>query len=123
MATTFEEIQDLIQKHLEERDWTRNPPRSVAISIALEAAELLEHFQWSEESVGDKQALADELADVFIYGFQFANEQGIDIPDAILKKLEKAAKKYPADHFKGKPRSELRATWIQDKLNHRKQSL
>jgi len=103
MTTTFEDIQQLIRQHLEERDWHDNPPRSVAISIVLEASELLEHYQWTETSVGDKQALAEELADVFIYCFQFADEQGINVPQAIIKKLEKAAKKYPADHFKGKP--------------------
>jgi dCTP diphosphatase len=123
MATTFEEIQALIKQHLEERDWHNNPPRSVAISIVLEAAELLEHFQWSEKSVGDKQDLAEELADVFIYSFQFASEQGIDVPAAITKKLEKAAQKYPANHFKGKTKAEMRDTWIQDKLSHKKETL
>jgi dCTP diphosphatase len=121
--TTFEEIHELIRKHLEERDWHDNPPRGLAISIALEAAELLEHYQWSEKSVGNREVLAEELADIFIYAFQFADEQGIDIPSSIVKKLEKAAKKYPAEHFKGKSKEKMREAWIQDKLNHQKEGL
>lgn len=121
--TTFQEIADLIQKHLEERGWENNPPRGLATSIALEASELLEHYQWSDKPVGTKEDLAGELADILIYAFQFAQVNGIDIPTAITTKLAAAAKKYPAESFRGKDEAAQREAWITAKLNHKKQGL
>jgi NTP pyrophosphatase (non-canonical NTP hydrolase) len=62
-------------------------PRNLAISLNLEAAEVLEHFQWSEEAK-DRDALASELADVTLYLLQLASVSGIDLEQAVLKKLE-----------------------------------
>lgn len=62
-------------------------PRNVAISLALEAAEILEHFQWREE-IKDKQELALELADVALYLLQLASVAEIDLEKAILDKIE-----------------------------------
>jgi NTP pyrophosphatase (non-canonical NTP hydrolase) len=61
-------------------------PRNLSISLALEAAEILEHFQWDEDF--DKDELAGELADVALYLLQLASISGIDLEDAILKKLQ-----------------------------------
>jgi NTP pyrophosphatase (non-canonical NTP hydrolase) len=61
-------------------------PRNLSISLALEAAEILEHFQWNEDF--DKDELAGELADVALYLLQLASISGIDLEEAILKKLE-----------------------------------
>ena len=61
-------------------------PRNLSISLALEAAEILEHFQWNEDF--DHEELADELADVALYLLQLASIAEIDLEDAILKKLE-----------------------------------
>jgi NTP pyrophosphatase (non-canonical NTP hydrolase) len=61
-------------------------PRNLAISLAIEAAEVLEHFQWREELVDD-EALASELADVALYLLQLASISGIDLEQAILDKL------------------------------------
>src|SRR3989344_3815029 len=118
--TTFEEVNQQIQKHLEERDWHNNPARGLAISIALDANELLEHYQWHDKPVGNKEELAEELADIFIYAFQFAQIKNIDIAVAISKKLEKMAKKYPAEHFKAKNTEERTKAWLEDKLKHQK---
>jgi NTP pyrophosphatase (non-canonical NTP hydrolase) len=63
-------------------------PRNLAISLALEAAEVLEHFQWHGESL-DRQELAGELADVALYLLQLASVSGIDLEQAILDKLER----------------------------------
>lgn len=120
---TFQEVADRIYRHLEERDWLDNTPRSLAISIALEANELLEHYQWHDKPVGNKAALTEELADIFIYAFEFANAHDIDIPAAIEDKLQKAAKKYPAEDFKGKNKEEREQNWLNSKLNHRKEGL
>ena len=62
-------------------------PRNLAISLALEAAEVMEHFQWREEA-RDSEALAGELADVALYLMQLASISGIDLEQAILAKLE-----------------------------------
>ena len=61
-------------------------PRNLAVSLAIEAAEVLEHFQWRED-VKDKDALAGELADVALYLLQIASITGIDLEKAILDKL------------------------------------
>jgi 8-oxo-dGTP diphosphatase len=63
-------------------------PRNLAISLNLEASEVLEHFQWGEKSV-DQEELASELADVTLYLLQLASLSGIDLEQAVLGKLEK----------------------------------
>lgn len=63
-------------------------PRNIATSLSLEAAEVLEHFQWGEQS-SDPQELAGEMADVALYLLQLASITGIDLEQAILHKLEK----------------------------------
>lgn len=120
---TFQEVSDQIKEHLEARDWQNNSTRSLVVSIALEAAELLEHYQWSEEPAGSTEELASELADVFIYAFQVAQNTGINIPEAIFNKLEVAAKKYPASDFKNKNQAERQQAWLKNKLKHRKKGL
>jgi 8-oxo-dGTP diphosphatase len=62
-------------------------PRNLAISLSLEAAEILEHFQWRDEAK-DKAELAGELADVTLYLLQLASVTGIDLEQAVLEKLE-----------------------------------
>ncbi len=63
-------------------------PRNLAISLVLEASEVLEHFQWSEK-VSDRAELENELADVALYLLQLASVSGIDLEEAILAKLKK----------------------------------
>jgi len=123
MNKTFQEISDIIYQYLKERDWQDNDSRSLAISIALEANELLEHYQWGEKPIGDKNEIAEELADIFIYAFQFAYNNNIDLPSEILKKLDKAKKKYPADDFKGKRGEDSNTAWIEAKLKYKKEGL
>lgn len=118
---TFAEIGDTISEYLEARDWLDNPSRSVAMSIVLEAAELMEHYQWSSEPVGSRDEIGEELADVLIYAFQFAQSNNIDIADAILKKLEKTKKKYPAEAFKNKSAQEMHNAWVDAKMHHKKE--
>jgi NTP pyrophosphatase (non-canonical NTP hydrolase) len=120
---TIEQLNQRIWKHLEERDWHTNASRGLAISLALEANELLEHYQWSDTPVGGTDAIGEELADVLIYAIQIAQQNNIDIVDHIEHKLEKAARKYPASDFKGKSTTEKRAAWVKNKLNHKKVGL
>jgi NTP pyrophosphatase (non-canonical NTP hydrolase) len=116
-------MNQLIYKHLEERDWHHPEARGIAVSLSLEANELLEHYQWGDDAVGAKEDLAAELADIIIYAFQFAQNQNIDIEKAIRQKLNKAAQKYPAKKFKGKDAKTMHNEWIKAKLNYRKKGL
>ena len=63
-------------------------PRNLALSLVIESAEVLEHFQWGEET-HSQENLASELADVALYLLQLANETGIDLEQAIMDKLQK----------------------------------
>lgn len=71
-------------------DGTPRPqtPRNIAISIMIEAAEILEHFQWNDD-LDDREALAGELADVALYLLQLASVTGIDLERAIMDKLQR----------------------------------
>lgn len=121
--TSLETLNQMIFKHLEERDWHNNPSRGIAISISLESNELLEHYQWSEDPAGGKEAVGEELADILIYAFQLAQINHIDIAKHITKKLEKAAKKYPAASFKGKSDKETNKAWLEHKIAYKKEGL
>ena len=73
-----------------------------ASSIVIEAAELLEHFQWEDPKEEDKQKIARELADVVAYILSFAITSDIDIAEAFEEKMQRNAEKYPAEEFQGK---------------------
>ena len=84
----------------DERDWGQfHTPENLAKSISIEAAELLECFQWSNEF--DKIAVCEELADVLSYCIMMADELDVDIEEIVLDKLEKTKAKYPVDKAKG----------------------
>ena len=88
---TLEELTDAMNAFVGAMGWYREDsrfvqsPRNIAISLSLEAAEVLEHFQWGEET--EARALAGELADVALYLLQLAYLTGIDLEQAILDKL------------------------------------
>ena len=92
------------------RDWAQfHNPKDLAISISLEAAELLEIFQWSgtETDVSDPEqlhAVEKELADIVIYCMYLADRLGIDIPQAVSDKIDENEAKYPVDKSKGNAR-------------------
>ena len=86
-------ISDLIEFQAE-RDWKKfHTPENLAKSISIEAAELLEHFQWGKEY--DESEVADELADVLIYCIYMADAMDFDIKEIIYTKMDKNAVKYP----------------------------
>lgn len=118
---TFEQVRDAVMAHVRARGWDEeNTGRGLAISISLEASELLEYFQWQEETVGDTEDLASELADIIIYTVQFADKYGIDILPEVLKKLDKTAKKYPVEIFDIKDKEERNRVWREAKLSYEK---
>ena len=85
----------------DERHWRQfHNPKDLAISISLEASELLELFQWktNEEVVGVKaEQLQEELADILIYAAMLADDLGFDFDEIVMKKLEKNSRKYPVE--------------------------
>ena len=118
---TFEQVRDAVMAHVRARGWDEeNTGRGLAISISLEASELLEYFQWQEENIGDTEDLASELADIIIYAIQFADKYGIDILPEVLKKLDKTAKKYPVELFEIKDKEERNRVWREAKLSYEK---
>jgi dCTP diphosphatase len=109
--TTVAELRELIRRFVEERDWRQfHAPKNLAMSLAIEAAELMEHFQWistdeSREIGANPGALAevsDELADVLCYALAMANQLNIDLSTAIRSKMIKNEGKYPAEDFRGR---------------------
>ena len=97
-------IMDDIKKEIlmfqKERDWKKfHTPENLAKSISIEAAELLEHFQWQKEY--DENEVAEELADVLIYCLYMADAMDFDVKEIILNKMGKNALKYPVDKSKG----------------------
>ena len=87
-------------KFQRERDWKQfHTPENLAKSISIEAAELLEHFQWNKEY--DREEVLDELADVLTYCYFMADALDADVEEIILNKLEKTAEKYPVNKSKG----------------------
>lgn len=96
----MEEIMQEIIKFQSERDWKQfHTPENLAKSISIEAAELLEHFQWNNEY--DKDEVADELADVLNYCFLMADALEVDVKEIVLNKMAKTAEKYPVSKSKG----------------------
>ena len=92
----------------DERDWAQfHNPKDLAISLSLEAAELLEVFQWSAGDTGTDGRLdriAEELADVFNYAILMADACGLDAETIIRDKLMRNGEKYPAAEFRGSRR-------------------
>lgn len=104
----------LIQKKLAqfsaEREWDQfHTPKNLAIALSVECSELLEEFQWltdeqsasSMENSDRAERIRDELADITAYLVQLAGKLGVDLEEAVLKKIEKNAAKYPIEKFKG----------------------
>ncbi|MCB7320819.1 nucleotide pyrophosphohydrolase [Lacrimispora sp. 210928-DFI.3.58] len=102
---TIDELQKEITAFRDARNWKQfHNPKDLAISISLEAAELLEVFQWSGKDVlveEKRDRLEEELADVLIYCGLMADAVGMKIDEIILKKLEKNKKKYPVEKAYG----------------------
>ncbi|MCF0260699.1 MAG: nucleotide pyrophosphohydrolase [Erysipelotrichaceae bacterium] len=90
-----------IDEFNKERDWDQfHAPVNLAKSIVIEAAELLECFQWNDDQ-WDRTDVEEELADVLSYTLQLCSVLGMDPEEIVLKKLEKTRKKYPVEKAKG----------------------
>jgi dCTP diphosphatase len=108
---TIEEITARIRDFRDERDWKQfHNPKEMAVAIAVEAGELLEHFTWktpeqSEQCARERRdAIAEEMADVAILLFEMADNVGVNLTQAIESKLAKNAVKYPINKARGSNR-------------------
>ena len=107
-STTIQELKDRIKQFVDERDWSQfHNPKNLSMSIAIEAAELMEKFQFvsqreSAEIVQlHQQEIAHELVDILAYIMSFANVSGIDIASRYHEKMQRNAQKYPAERARG----------------------
>jgi dCTP diphosphatase len=110
-STTVAELIKLVDDFVAERLWQRfHDPKNLSASIAIEAAELMEHFQWlrSDELDAvkqDRQKMAEireEIADIAAYMLSFASVMGIDVSSALADKMQKNAGKYPVEEYRGR---------------------
>ena len=108
--TSINDLRQLVQDFVDERKWGKyHNAKDIAISIAIEAAELLELFQWvREKEIGsmlkdaeNSERLEEELADIMILCLNLANVIGIDAAEAVVRKVEKNRVKYPVELVKG----------------------
>ena len=107
MNQSIKELQLRISKFCDDRDWNQfHSPKSLAMSISIEAAELLENFQWSKDdeplSTTNKESISEEIADVLIYAIRLREVLEVDPIEISNKKIDKNAIKYPVDISKGK---------------------
>jgi len=109
-TTSIIELRERVSKFVQDRDWNKyHNPKDIAVSITIEASELLEVFQWVKDEDLDKTIkepskiarLEEELGDVMIYCISLANALNIDIAQAVMKKIEINESKYPVERVKG----------------------
>lgn len=109
--TTLGELRAVVREFVDARDWQQfHSPKNLSMSLAIEAAELMEHFQWittdASRSIGQQSEkltqVGEELADVICYALAIANELEIDISEAFRDKMKKNEAKYPAAEYRGR---------------------
>jgi len=110
-TTTVRDLRDMVNEFVSERQWEKfHSPKNISMALAIEAAELMEHFQWcsieetraTSEDPDKLAAVGEELADVLCYGLAMANSLGIDVSETMRMKMQKNRAKYPVEKFLGK---------------------
>ena len=105
---SLDQLKDKLQQFVDARDWAQfHSPKNLAMAMIVEAAELVEHFQWdtleeSHELTPDKrEKVSHELADTFVYLLRISQVLGIDLIEAANQKIELNGQKYPVDKARG----------------------
>lgn len=117
--TTVAQLREEVARFVDERDWRQfHAPKNLAMAIAIEAAELMEHFQWLtvaqsrqlQENAQRKHAVGEELADVLCYVLALANELELDVTQTMRAKMIRNREKYPVAEYRGRygPEDEVR---------------
>lgn len=113
LSTTVNDLKEMFRKFVAERDWEQfHSPKNLAMSLAVEAAELMEHFLWMDTAESNAsvlesaklQEVGEEIADIAGHIFCLCNVLNLDLSDVIAAKMSKNALKYPADIYRGKYR-------------------
>lgn len=108
---TVADLRALVQQFVDERDWQQfHTPKNLAMALAIEAAELMEHFQWltpdevqrAAAEPATRTAVGEELADVLCYALALANTLGLDVATIMQAKMEKNRRKYPVAEVRGR---------------------
>lgn len=109
MTDSLEDLKRKLQHFVDERDWAQfHSPKNLCMAMIVEAAELVEHFQWDTETASHvltaekREQVGHELADTFVYLLRIAQVLEIDLIDVTNKKIALNALKYPADKARGK---------------------
>ncbi len=110
-STTVFELRELVRQFVNDREWEKfHAPKNLSMALAIEAAELMEHFQWlsveeSRSIDADRaklDAVGEELADIFCYTLALANTLGLDVTEIMHAKMKKNEMKYPVEKYRGK---------------------
>ncbi len=108
--TTVSALRSIVAEFVAEREWEPfHSPKNLAMSLAIEAAELMEHFQWISmdesrslaDDPGRRTAIADEISDVLCYLLGLANVLDLDLSESLRNKMQRNRDKYPVDRFRG----------------------
>jgi NTP pyrophosphatase (non-canonical NTP hydrolase) len=111
--TTLASLRQCVAEFVAARDWKQfHVPRNLSVAIAVEAAELMEHFQWlthqqaaaAMQDPATRAGVIDELADVLIYGLSMANALDVDVSTAVLEKLARNEQRFPVEEWRGRAR-------------------
>ena len=109
LETRIAELRDVVREFVQERDWKQfHSPKNLSMALVIEAAELMEHFQWISQDESrtldaeKKVEVGEEMSDVFCYLLALANELDIDLSSAFQRKMALNRKKYPAAEFRGR---------------------
>ncbi|PQO34149.1 nucleotide pyrophosphohydrolase [Bremerella cremea] len=110
LQTPVGQLREMVAHFVAERDWHQfHAPKNISMALAVEAAELMEHFQWitveasrSDIEADKRAAIGEEIADVICYAMALCNEMGFDVATLMREKMKKNVAKYPADKFKGR---------------------
>lgn len=104
----LEALRDRLRAFVRERDWEQfHSPKNLAMAMIVEAAELVEHFQWMTEQESRElspeklEQVSQEIADTFVYLLRLSDVLGLDMIDAAHRKIDLNAQKYPADKVRG----------------------
>ena len=107
--TTLLEIREEIRQFVGERDWQMfHSPKNISMALAVEAAELMEHFQWITQAESrdldpeKKVAVGEEMSDIFCYLLAMANELNIDVAASFKRKMQLNRQKYPTEQYRGR---------------------
>jgi NTP pyrophosphatase (non-canonical NTP hydrolase) len=110
-AEQLDQLRAIVRQFVDERDWDQfHTPKNLAAALTVEAAELLEHFQWLRDGRPDElgpdklREVSHEMADVFVYLVRLADKLGIDLFAAVQEKMVLNRAKYPADQVRGDAR-------------------